>query len=184
MKTLSTLTSMIVVLLASASLAVFSVGIQFQQYKPTVTTGGGSTSSAGYRQASLVSQTAIGATGSAGYVMHHGWYGGPGTSVTAVDDPVEDIPEAFSLDAVYPHPFNPSTRIRFGTPEASRTRVRIYNLKGQLVRTLLDEPRPAGRHELVWNGRDDRGSTVASGPYLLRMTAGVFTAQRKVTLLK
>jgi len=52
------------------------------------------------------------------------------------------------------------------------------------VRTLLDEMRPPGRFELLWNGRDDDGSVVASGTYLLRMSAGDYAARRKLTLLK
>jgi len=184
MKALSTIVSVIVVLAASVSLAVFSLSSQYRLYKPAVASGGATSAGATYRQSSLVSQTAVGATGSAGYVIHHGFWGGPGTSVTAIDEAVEDLPRAFDLGDAYPNPFNPATRVRFELPEPARTRLLIYNLKGQLVRTLLDETRPAGRYEMLWNGRDDDGSVVASGTYLLRMSAGDYAARRKLTLLK
>jgi len=184
MKAVSTIVSVIVVLVASVSLAVFSLSGQYRLYKPAVASGGTISTSATYRQSSLVSQTAVGATGSAGYVIHHGFWGGPGTSVTAVDDPGTDLPVTFDLGDAYPNPFNPATRVRFALPEPARTRLLIYNLKGQLVRTLLDEMRPPGRFELLWNGRDDDGSVVASGTYLLRMSAGDYAARRKLTLLK
>lgn len=184
MKTLSKAISIILVLAASGALAVFSLSGDFGLYKPTLASGGATSASASYRQSFLVSQTAVGRTGSAGYIVHHGYWGGPGTSVTAVDEAGEDLPRAFGLGDAYPNPFNPSTRVRFELPRPARTRLLIYNLKGQLVRTLLDEPRPAGRYEVLWNGRDDDGSVVASGTYLLRMRAGDFATQRKMTLLK
>lgn len=132
----------------------------------------------------LVGQTAVGNTVSAGFVAYHGYWGGPGTSVTAVDEGGGNLPRAHKLDAVHPNPFNPTTTVRFALPEPGWTRIRIYDLQGRLVRTLLDETRTAGRHTLVWNGRDDRGARVSSGAYLLTMRAGTFAAQRKMTLLK
>jgi flagellar hook assembly protein FlgD len=62
--------------------------------------------------------------------------------------------------------------------------VDVYNLRGELVRRLVDETRPAGRHEVVWNGVDASGRSVASGTYLLRMRAGAAEDARKITLLK
>jgi hypothetical protein len=183
-KAISSTVSIVFVLAASAAFAVFALSGSFGLYKPTLGSGGTTAASISYRQSSLLSQTAVGTTGSAGYVMHHGFWGGPGTSVTAVDGDAEDLPRAFGLDDAYPNPFNPATRIRFELPEPARARLLIYNLKGQLVRTLLDETRPPGRYEVLWNGRDDDGSIVASGTYLLRMRAGGFVAQRKLTLLK
>jgi flagellar hook assembly protein FlgD len=93
-------------------------------------------------------------------------------------------PAAYKLDGAYPNPFNPAARIRFELPESVQTRITIYDLKGQQVRALLDEVRPAGRHEVIWNGRDDGGAAAASGTYLLRLKAGAYAANSKLTLLK
>jgi parallel beta-helix repeat protein len=94
-------------------------------------------------------------------------------------------PSALALHPCAPNPFNPITTIRFDVP-ASGTRVAIvvYDVTGRRVRTLVNEPQPAGRQSVVWDGRDDRGRGVASGVYFYRMTAGSFVQTRKMLLLK
>lgn len=95
------------------------------------------------------------------------------------------VPAVTFLANNYPNPFNPSTTIDFGLAEASSdVSIVVYDIRGQSVRTLVDEKRPAGRYRLTWDGADDRGSPVASGIYLLRMTAGSKTYVRKMALLK
>ncbi len=84
----------------------------------------------------------------------------------------------------YPNPFNPETTIRFSLKEASSVSIGIYNVKGQLVKTLLSEVREAGNHGVLWNGRDDNGNAVSSGVYYYRMTAGSYIGFRKMLLLK
>jgi hypothetical protein len=83
----------------------------------------------------------------------------------------ETHPAEFTLSQNTPNPFNPSTTIMFGVPEASLVRVAIYGVDGQLVRTLVNRPIEAGMHEVVWDGKDFAGREVASGVYLYRMTA-------------
>jgi hypothetical protein len=84
----------------------------------------------------------------------------------------------------YPNPFNPSTRIKYSLARNSQVSLSIYNVAGQLVKTLVNETRTAGPHAVTWNGRDDRGAPVASGVYFYRLVAGDFTMTRKLTLLK
>jgi flagellar hook assembly protein FlgD len=60
----------------------------------------------------------------------------------------------------------------------------IYNVLGQKIRTLVEEPRSAGRYQVVWDGRDDRGMTVGSGTYFCRLQAGDFAIVQKMLLLK
>lgn len=102
---------------------------------------------------------------------------------TAGDDPGL-IPVATALDANYPNPFNPETTIRFATKEAGDVRINIYNLKGQLVRNLVNDSRKAGFHRALWNGKDDNGRNVSSGIYLYRMETTGFSATRKMMLMK
>jgi hypothetical protein len=83
-----------------------------------------------------------------------------------------------------PNPFNPRTTIAFDLPAASRVRLSVFDLRGRLVRTLLDESRSAGRHDVVWEGRSDQGRRVASGVYLLRLEANGAVETRRVALVK
>jgi len=82
--------------------------------------------------------------------------------------PTVPVPEAGQFTvASYPNPFNPSTKIEFNLPRRGELRLRIYNVRGELVRTLLDEVRPAGAGHVMWDGSDDGGRAVASGVYFL-----------------
>ncbi len=93
-------------------------------------------------------------------------------------------PSAFAVK-VAPNPFNPSTRIRLTLPSASRVSVHLHDITGRHVRALLDdEPRPAGEFDVVWDGRDASGHSLASGIYLCKVSAGSRTTTRKLTLIK
>ena len=84
----------------------------------------------------------------------------------------------------YPNPFNPSTSLSFSLKESRQTSLVIYNALGQKIRTLLSEPRSAGKHTIVWNGRDDGGRAVSSGTYFFRLTSGSFVQTRRMTLVE
>lgn len=83
-----------------------------------------------------------------------------------------------------PNPFNPSTKVLFATARAGQVTLRIYDVSGRLVRTLVQGEHAAGEHEVVWNGTDDAGRGVASGTYLLRMTAPDASDSHRLLLLK
>lgn len=72
----------------------------------------------------------------------------------------EPIPIAYSLTQNYPNPFNLSTIIEFGLPKRTKVQISIYNVLGQVIRTLLDEERHAGEYEVVWDGKDNAGQVV------------------------
>jgi len=107
------------------------------------------------------------------------------SSITVVEpgDP-GTLPGGYSLCQNYPNPFNPTTTIRYDLPELADVRIAVYNVVGQVVRTLVDRQMSPGQYETVWDGRDDSGSPVSSGLYLYRMTAGNFSQSRKMLLLK
>ena len=88
------------------------------------------------------------------------------------------------LMAAYPNPFNPQTTIRYNLASRQHVMLRVYDVSGAVVRTLVDESKPAGSYSLTWNGRDDHGSSVSSGVYFYRITAGSFSDVRKMTLIK
>jgi hypothetical protein len=79
-----------------------------------------------------------------------------------------------------PNPFDATSSIAFDLASASHVQARLYSVEGQLVSTLANEPLPAGRHVLQWDGKDDRGGRAASGVYFLRMRAGHCEVQRKL----
>lgn len=84
----------------------------------------------------------------------------------------------------YPNPFNPETTISFTLLEASAVELEIYNLNGQLIKTLTSDIIPAGKNSFSWNGTDDSGETVASGLYFFKLKAGSYTSTRKMMLMK
>ena len=84
----------------------------------------------------------------------------------------------------YPNPFNPETEIRFHLGEASHVVVKIFNIIGEEVRTLADEPREMGYHRVHWDGKDKSGQAVASGTYLYQLRAGSFSQVKKMNLLR
>jgi len=89
-----------------------------------------------------------------------------------------------NLDNNYPNPFNPSTTISFSLAKAGRTSLAIYNLKGQLVKRLLNSELNNGTHKIVWNGLDENNRSVASGMYLYRLESGDYKSVKKMLLMK
>lgn len=84
-----------------------------------------------------------------------------------------------------PNPFNPATRIVFELPDPADVTLRVYDVGGRLVRTILTaEPLPGGVHDAVWNGRDDGGLEQAAGMYFYRLDAGQVRLVRKMSLVK
>ena len=102
-------------------------------------------------------------------------------------DPVsaEEVrPLSFSLSQNAPNPFNPVTALYFTLPASGDVSLSIFNVNGQLVRTLVDGHVDAGRHVASWDGRDAMGRPVASGVYLYRLTGPQGVATRKMLLVR
>jgi FlgD Ig-like domain/Cohesin domain/Two component regulator propeller len=96
------------------------------------------------------------------------------------------LPKAFALEQNTPNPFNPTTTISYSIPEgnAARVTLKIYDLRGQLVRNLLDRNLAPGTHSIFWDGTDESGHELSSGVYLYRMRSRDFVQTRKMVLLK
>jgi len=100
-----------------------------------------------------------------------------------VDD--ENIPVLVTeLFNNYPNPFNPETTIRYSVKETCPVTIEVYNLKGQLVRTLVNEVKTAGNYSVVWNGRDNNNQPVSSGVYFYKMNTGKYSSTKKMILMK
>ena len=111
--------------------------------------------------------------------------------ITGVENSLPERPQGYVLRQNYPNPFSanetlshPETEIRFQLPEASHVVLKIFNLFGEEIRTLVDDRRGAGDHTLHWNGKDEHGNPVASGVYLYQLRAGNFSQVRKMSLLR
>jgi hypothetical protein len=84
----------------------------------------------------------------------------------------------------YPNPFNPSTSIEFSLPARERVSLKVFDVSGRLVRTLVDGPLPDGNHRYTWDGNNERGSSVASGVYFYILRSESIRQSRKAVLLR
>ena len=106
------------------------------------------------------------------------------TSVEEWDESVKEIPGAYHLSQNYPNPFNAATEIRYGLPAATAVSLRIYNVRGQEVATLIEGYREAGEYTVIWDGRDNAGRELSSGIYFCRLQAGEYAETVKMVLLR
>ncbi|MBL7068046.1 MAG: T9SS type A sorting domain-containing protein, partial [Candidatus Marinimicrobia bacterium] len=91
----------------------------------------------------------------------------------------------FRLYPCYPNPFNPSTNIRISLPETAPVKLQVYNLNGELVRTLLNTSLSAGEYSFTWSGRDHQNRLVGTGIYLLQISGDRgFSRTQKVIFLR
>jgi len=88
------------------------------------------------------------------------------------------------LHSNYPNPFNPETNIVYSVKEAGKVTLEVYNVKGQLVRTLVNDVQETGNYTATWNGTDNSNKSVSSGVYFYKMNSGSYTSTKKMILLK
>jgi hypothetical protein len=97
------------------------------------------------------------------------------------------LPKAFSLSQNYPNPFNPSTTISYDVPEGAgqiQVALSVYNIRGQLVKTLVDVSQGPGSYSVNWDGTDREGRKISSGVFFYRLVAGNYISTRKMVVLK
>ncbi len=104
--------------------------------------------------------------------------------IPELEDTTLRIPVTYALYQNFPNPFNPSTIIRYDLPRQSHVTIRVFDILGQVVATLVDNEMDAGVHSVEWNGRDQKGNRVSSGIYFYRIEAGDFTKTMKMMLAK
>jgi hypothetical protein len=109
---------------------------------------------------------------------------GLAVSVSVTDPDGANIPGAFGLQQSYPNPFNPSATIEFTLPEASHVTLRIYDVLGRPVTTLLDAVMSAGSNRVTWHGRNETGEAVPTGTYFYRLETAEGVVTKKMLLLK
>jgi hypothetical protein len=107
---------------------------------------------------------------------------GVGGSVSSDDQLVPVI--ATELQGNYPNPFNPETTIRYSLKENIPVTLEVYNVKGQLVKTLVNEAPGVGNHSVVWRGTDNNNRPVSTGVYFFKMNAGKYSSTKKMIMMK
>jgi hypothetical protein len=97
-----------------------------------------------------------------------------------------DIPDVATLGQNYPNPFNPVTRIQVGIPAGHQGNIslKVYNVRGQLVKTIFTGTKTPGYHTFTWDGTSNYGSSVSTGIYFANFVAGETRLTRKMILLK
>ena len=106
-------------------------------------------------------------------------------AVEAAKAAVQTRPEAFALADNFPNPFNPTTTIKYALPQAAAVELTVYNVVGQVVRTLVAEYQSVGRYVVEWDATDDSGHSLSSGMYFYRLQAGgEFLEVKKMLLLR
>jgi len=110
------------------------------------------------------------------------WLINPYTDVIEIDNP--KLPNNYELLQNYPNPFNSETHIEFSISKRSYVVLEIYNIIGQIVKTLADNELSAGHKYVLWDGTDNSGQPVSSGVYIYRISANSFTQELKMVLIK
>ncbi len=109
-------------------------------------------------------------------------------SIYSTDNSIPDknsfIPETFELYQNFPNPFNPDTYIEFGLPAESFVEINIYNIRGQLVRCLINRHYFAGHYQVSWDGNNDKGVSLGTGIYYYKINTANFNKVRKMVLIR
>ena len=104
--------------------------------------------------------------------------------ITSLTGELRSIPDVYNLSQNYPNPFNPETTLNYQLPEDALVILKIYNLLGQKVRTLINDNKEAGYYRVIWDGLNDEGKKVTSGIYIYMLQANDFKKTRKMLNLK
>jgi hypothetical protein len=106
-----------------------------------------------------------------------------GSAVATADAVTPELP-ALICYPIYPNPFNPQANIRFAIKDDNNVNIEIYNIKGQKVKNMANEPLAKGTHQIVWNGTDDKNKPVGSGIYFCRIKVGHMNRTLKMVMMK
>ena len=108
------------------------------------------------------------------------------TETTGIDEIISksQIPNEFSLEQNYPNPFNPETKIIYQIPKISRVTIKIYNILGQEVRTLVDKEQTMGEYKVIWDGKNNSGIPLSSGIYIYQLRTKDFINSKRMILLR
>ncbi len=176
MKAKRTLTRFVFMLAACSACPAWA---QFYLPNFVMSAGARRAQNAQFQIVGTVGQSVIGISSTVGYIHLSGFWNVPVSVVTSVEAASEQIPKSFELKQNYPNPFNPETTIPFALPKKVKVSLKIFDLLGREVVTLLEEEMGPGEYKIQFEAKD-----LPSGTYFYRMKAGDFTASRKLTLVR
>jgi hypothetical protein len=104
--------------------------------------------------------------------------------VTGVEYNFSQAPVGFTLEQNYPNPFNPTTIIKYQLPQSAEVLLKIYDILGKSVRTLVDEKQISGNYYIIWDGKGDNGQLVNSGIYMYKIHTQNFVKEKKMVLIR
>ncbi len=160
--------------------SLMAQGGQIATHNGVFASGGASIANENYRMSATLGQPLIGRTSNSAHIHQAGFWYQVGDLVTSVEQlPGETIPKVYRLEQNYPNPFNPTTTIRFALPKRSHVTLRLYDLLGRGVGTLVDEELEGGEYKVLFDARG-----LPSGVYIYRLVAEGFVETRKLMLLK
>ena len=143
-----------------------------------ISSGGGKQSNSTYQLWGIANQSAVGKSGNSIHSAQLGfWF--EWQIVTDVEDENNTLPLIYKLEQNYPNPFNPSTIIKFAVPERSNVLIKIYDILGSEVTTLVNEELDAGWYEKIFDA-----ASLSTGVYIYRMKAGNYVSTKKMLMIK
>lgn len=168
-------------------LPLFAYAQNYLMWSDVLSESGVEASSTSYILQGSVAQPVIGLSTSSSYIESAGFWHIALPSAPGVEEkPLRPsfIPRVYSLNQNFPNPATNGTTIQYGLPKGSRVVLRVYDVTGRLVVTLVDGMEEAGYKRVTWDGRDGSGREVATGTYFYRLTTGSFTGTRKLVILR
>jgi hypothetical protein len=114
----------------------------------------------------------------------NGMYSANVSAVVSVEEKPDYLVSNFSLKQNYPNPFNPNTTIEYNISEPSSVRLKIFNIQGKEIATLINSEHSPGNYSVNWNGQDRFGRPVASGTYIYQITAGDYRESKRMILMR
>jgi len=166
-----------------AMFLAFSNGDIFAQYQiqnALIGTSGGEISGEDLTISSTIGQPVAGSSSGSGFIVSSGFWQMPGILVaTSVEQTDPEVPGEFSLEQNYPNPFNPATVIQFSLPQTAEVQLKVYDMLGREVATLINEQKSAGSYQVNFDA-----ASLSSGVYFYRIVAGNFVETRSMTFVK
>lgn len=170
-------------LAAAAALLPLAAGAATTVRHAVVGAGGGAAGGPSLTVRSTIGQPLVASAGGVTVTIGSGWWAPRPGGASGV--PGELPPQAYRAFPNHPNPFNPRTTLAFDLPAAeARVSLRLFDLQGRLVASLVDGPLPAGRHQVAWTGVDDAGRAVASGVYVSVLESSHGRSSHKLTLVR
>ncbi len=168
------------VLLISLVVCVYAASAQTQITSQVISNGGTRMENGSYHLIGTVGQPSIGSGSDASHTLNAGFWAQTGVLITGLEQIEKDIlPASFRLEQNYPNPFNPTTTIHFALPKRAQITIKLFDLLGREIATLVEDKLNGGVHQINFEA-----AGLPSGLYFYTMKTSGFSASKKLTILK